>query len=85
MTASAEVSDALRACYAILERMPTEERVVFALRHLDGMELTSIAVACDISLATVKRRLSRSQQRFLGQAERSDALAVFLQGGGFTP
>jgi len=84
-TASAEVSDALRACYAILERMPADERLVFALRHLDGMELTTIATACEISLATVKRRLARGQQRFLALAERSEALVDFLQGGGFAP
>jgi len=84
VNASAEVSEALRACYETLERMPTDERVVFALRHIDGMELTAVAAACEVSLATVKRRLSRGQKRFLALAERNDALSDFVRGGSFS-
>jgi RNA polymerase sigma-70 factor, ECF subfamily len=31
---------------------------VFALRHIDGERLENIAVLCNCSLATVKRRLT---------------------------
>src|SRR4051812_39747977 len=59
ITPSAEVSEALRSAYKVLGDMPADERIAFALRHIDGMELTQVAEAMGISLATVKRRLGR--------------------------
>ena len=38
--APAEVSEALRCTYKVLDAMPPDERLAFALRHIDGMELT---------------------------------------------
>jgi RNA polymerase sigma-70 factor (ECF subfamily) len=77
----AEVLDAYRRTYAVLERMPTDERIVFALRHIDGMELSPIAVACEVSLATVKRRLARAEQRFAAAARRDEILRRWLEEG----
>ena len=62
--------ETLRAVYGVLNRMPADERIAFALRYIDGMELAEAAAACAVSLATIKRRLSRAEQRF-----RSSALA----------
>jgi RNA polymerase sigma-70 factor (ECF subfamily) len=62
--------ETLRAVYAILNRMPADERIAFALRYIEGMELTEAAAACSVSLATIKRRLGRAELRF-----RSSALA----------
>lgn len=59
-----EVSEALRCTYAVLDRMPTDERVVFSLRLIDGMTLPAVADACGISLSTAKRRLTRAQRNF---------------------
>jgi RNA polymerase sigma-70 factor (ECF subfamily) len=70
--------DALRATYRVLDRMSVEERTVFALRYVDGMELTQVAVACDCSLATVKRRLGRANSRFAALAKREPALFPWL-------
>lgn len=71
--------DALRATYRVLDRMNAEDRTVFALRFLDGLELTQLADACDCSLATVKRRLGRARKRFEAVAQREPALQTWLQ------
>lgn len=77
-----ELVEAYRRTYALLDRMPTDERVAFALRHIDGMELTSVADACACSLATIKRRLTRAEQRFARAAERDEILRGWLREGG---
>lgn len=81
---SAEVSEALRCTYAVLEQLPPDERVAFALRHVDGLELTAVAQACGVSLATIKRRLARAQRTFVSIAGRYPVLAEWLEGGGLT-
>lgn len=70
--------EALRATYAVLDKMSIEERTVFALRYIDGMELTQLAEACDCSLATVKRRLSRASARFEALAKREPVLIPWI-------
>jgi RNA polymerase sigma-70 factor (ECF subfamily) len=76
-----EVLDAYQRTYAVLDRMPAAERIVFALRYIDEMELSPIAVACETSLATVKRRLARAEQRFIAAARRDKVLRTWLQEG----
>jgi RNA polymerase sigma-70 factor (ECF subfamily) len=76
-----EASAALRAVYAVLEQLPSDDRIVFALRFIDGMELAEVAEACGISLATVKRRLARAEQRFTEAARRQPALADRIETG----
>jgi RNA polymerase sigma-70 factor, ECF subfamily len=73
-----EVSEALQCTYRVLNRMPAQERIPFALRVIDGMELTQVAEACGFSLATVKRRLSRAKQRFSELARQEPALTDWL-------
>jgi RNA polymerase sigma-70 factor, ECF subfamily len=73
--------EAYRRTYAVLEHLPTEERIIFALRYIEGMELSPIAVACDLSLATVKRRLARAEQRFSVLAGQDEVLRTWLQEG----
>lgn len=63
-TVDASDREALRATYAILDKLNVEERTAFALRVIDGMELREVASACGCSLATVKRRLTRAEARF---------------------
>ncbi len=79
--ASGEVLDALRATYAVLDTLPVDERVAFALRFIDGMELTEVAAACETSLATIKRRLARAGARFEAEARRRPVLETWLEGG----
>jgi RNA polymerase sigma-70 factor (ECF subfamily) len=69
---------ALRAAQTILNGLPAEERIAFSLRRLDGMELKDVAHACGCSLATIKRRLTRAETRFLARAEHQPALKSWL-------
>ena len=75
-------SEALRATYAVLEKLPADERIAFALRFVEGLELTQVAEACAVSLATIKRRLAKAEARFLALAGRQPALEPWLSGGG---
>jgi RNA polymerase sigma-70 factor, ECF subfamily len=76
-----EHHEAIRALYRVLEHMPADERIAWALRFVDGMELHEIAGACRISRATVSRRLRRAEDLFLEHARRYEALAGWLEGG----
>lgn len=57
-----EARDSLRRFYRILDALGTDDRVVFVLRHVEDLKLEEVAAAMGLSLATVKRRLARSQQ-----------------------
>jgi RNA polymerase sigma-70 factor (ECF subfamily) len=77
-TSSADVSDALRSTYRILARLAVDDRIAFALRYVDGMELTAVAQATDVSLATAKRRILRARQRFVQLARKNELLAPWI-------
>jgi len=77
-----EVDEAVRSTYHVLGRLPADERIAFALRFIDGMELVEVADACQVSLATIKRRLARAQERFRSMARAYPELAPWLDGGG---
>ena len=77
----AEITEALRATYAVLDELPVDERVPFALRFIGGMELTEVAAACAVSLATIKRRLARAEQSFTTLAREHPALTEWIEGG----
>lgn len=72
--------EAVRATYRVLDRMSPDERSVFALRFIDGMEIDALASAHDCSRSTIKRRLARSTARFRALAQREAALAPWLAG-----
>jgi RNA polymerase sigma-70 factor (ECF subfamily) len=71
--------EALRAVYRILERVRPDERIAFTLRHLQGMSLQEIAEACEVSVPTIKRRLSRAQRSFARRAGAEPSLAARLE------
>jgi RNA polymerase sigma-70 factor (ECF subfamily) len=75
-----EGSEALRATYRLLSTLHPDEQIAFALRFIDGMELTEVAAACDVSLATIKRRLARAEARF-SELARSEPSLVDWMGG----
>ena len=83
---SSELAESMRCTYLVLNELPTDERIAFALRFVDGMELGEIADACRSSVATIKRRLRRAEGRFLRKARRYPVLSARIAGGGrFTP
>lgn len=73
--------EALSRSYAILETMPADERIAFSLRFIDGMELTEAASACGCSLATIKRRLAKAENKFLEAARGDAVLSGRIEGG----
>lgn len=76
-----EQHEAVRALYRILGEMPADERIAFALRFVDGMDLYEVAAACRVSRATVSRRLQRAEERFRIAAKQYEALAQWVEGG----
>jgi RNA polymerase sigma-70 factor (ECF subfamily) len=72
---------ALLRVYAILETLPTDDRIAFALRFVEGMELSEIGAQCRCSLATVKRRIARAEEKFLEAARDDPALCQRIEGG----
>jgi RNA polymerase sigma-70 factor, ECF subfamily len=79
--ADIEGRETLHAVYGVLDRVPADERIAFALRYIDGMELTEIAAACSVSLATTKRRLYRAEERFLRLARKHPLLEQWVERG----
>lgn len=54
-----DARESVRRLYGILGELDDESRLIFVLRHLEELELTEVADALSISLATVKRKLAR--------------------------
>jgi RNA polymerase sigma-70 factor, ECF subfamily len=81
VVADEEVREALRVTYRVLGRLTADERIVFALRFVEGLELADVAAACRVSLNTARRRLARAQRRFVSLAGREPALRSWLEGG----
>jgi RNA polymerase sigma-70 factor, ECF subfamily len=71
--------EGVRRLYQALDRLDAGSRVLFVLRHVEELELTELARAEGCSLATVKRRLARAEQRFEAIAEGDPVLRVFLR------
>lgn len=72
---------AVQAVYKILARLPADQHIAFALRFIDGMDLAETAAACDVSIATIKRRLKRAEERFLVAAKKDPRLSEWLERG----
>ena len=56
--------------------------MAFTLRFVSEMQLTEVAAACRVSLATIKRRLARAEKRFVEAARENPALRERLEAGG---
>jgi RNA polymerase sigma-70 factor (ECF subfamily) len=77
-----ELGEAVRATYRVLGTLPADERIPFALRFIEGMELSEIASVCQVSLATTKRRLMSAQKKFVNIARTHPALSDWVKGAG---
>jgi RNA polymerase sigma-70 factor (ECF subfamily) len=49
--------------YDALERIPEDVRIPWVLHRVEQLSLPETAVACDVSLATVKRRIADAEAR----------------------
>jgi len=73
-----EVDQALRRFYRLLDKLRVDDRMVFVLRRVDGMQLQEVAHATGHSLATVKRRLRRADAELSRLMEHEPVLVTFL-------
>jgi RNA polymerase sigma-70 factor (ECF subfamily) len=64
--ASPHVRAEIAQIYALLRTLPTDERIAWVLRCVEGHDLETVARMTRCSLATVKRRITRAQ-RFLDE------------------
>ncbi len=78
---SPELNEAVRAAYRAIACLHVEERVAFALRFIEGMELTEVATLCQMSLATTKRRLASARKKFTNIASTYPELQPWVNGG----
>jgi RNA polymerase sigma-70 factor (ECF subfamily) len=76
-----DAREAVRALYRLLDVLSADERIVFALRFMEGMDLYEVAAACRVSRATVSRRLQRAEQKFVEAARHHDLLRDWLEQG----
>ena len=70
----------VRRTFAVLSRLPADDRLAFSLRFIDQRTLPETAELCGCSLATVKRRIARAQRRFRKLARAEPELASWLEG-----
>jgi len=59
--ASAEEHAVLTRLYEVLAGLPTDQRLAWSLRFLEGEPLDAVAAACGCSLSTAKRRVSAAK------------------------
>jgi RNA polymerase sigma-70 factor (ECF subfamily) len=64
--AGPEARALLAQVYALLQTMPTNDRIAWTLRYVERHRLEAVADLANCSLATAKRRIHRAQQ-FLGE------------------
>ena len=76
---SVEDIELLKLIYEVLDAMPTDERLIFALRFIDGMEIREVTQVLDVSESTVKRRLRKAEKRFLVLSRRFPVLEEKLE------
>jgi len=72
-----DAREALNRFYSILDRVNVNDRTAFALRYMEGLELTEVAAAMGLSLATTKRRLARVWNRVVLLVERDPLLVQY--------
>jgi RNA polymerase sigma-70 factor (ECF subfamily) len=59
--ATAEEHAVLARLYEVLEKLPTDVRLAWSLRYLEGEPLDAVAAACGCSLSTAKRRVGAAK------------------------
>jgi RNA polymerase sigma-70 factor, ECF subfamily len=70
--------EALRALYRVLDRMGSRERLAFALRHIEGMEILEVARTLGASESTVRRALGAARSQLDRSLRREPALRAYL-------
>jgi RNA polymerase sigma-70 factor (ECF subfamily) len=76
--ADAEAREALGRLYTLLDRLDDRSRMLFVLRYVEGLELTDVAAALGMSLATLKRNLAKVSARVHAMAAGDPVLVTYL-------
>jgi RNA polymerase sigma-70 factor, ECF subfamily len=76
--ADSEARQLLLRFYALLEDLGANERTAFVLRHMEEFKLTEVAELMGVSLATVKRWISRGSQHVSALVEADRELSSYL-------
>lgn len=71
--APAEARAELRKLDEALLRVPSEQRIAWMLRHVEGEPLEQVALACGCSLATVKRWIDAADSVVRRETGKEDA------------
>jgi RNA polymerase sigma-70 factor, ECF subfamily len=82
-SADLEARGALARFYRLLDGLAPRHRTAFTLRYIEGLELTEVAAALGVSLATIKRWLPRIARRLHAQAARDPQLQPYVSPKGF--
>jgi RNA polymerase sigma-70 factor (ECF subfamily) len=69
---------AVWALYRALDRLPSDERLAFTLRYIEGMEIAEGAAMAETSMATFKRRLGAAKERLWRLTGEDAFLAPYL-------
>lgn len=78
---SPEARAALRAFYEVVDSLDADTRIAFTLRCVGGLELSEIAEACEVSLATIKRRIKRAANDFYARGRARPELVDWFEEG----
>ncbi len=73
--------EAVTAVYRLLDSLGVDARIAFTLRYINEMELTEVAQACKVSIATIKRRLAKAKRQFCALAKADPALREWVLEG----
>ena len=80
----AQLREAARRLYAMLDRLDARQRIAFALAVVDGRTLQEVAALTESTLVAVKTRVWRARRELVRRAKRDPVLASYLaelQGG----
>jgi RNA polymerase sigma-70 factor (ECF subfamily) len=72
--------EAVRRFYRVLDRLSARDRSAFVLRFMEELDLTEVAAALGVSLATAKRRLDRVSQRVSRLVAGDQGLQEYVRG-----
>jgi RNA polymerase sigma-70 factor (ECF subfamily) len=72
----------MRRFYRVLDGLAADDRTAYTLRYLEGLSLTEIGAATGVSIATVKRRVSRAVEAVAARAQEDPLLADYLVSDG---
>jgi len=77
-----EARHALRRCYRILDSLPTNERMAFVLRYMEGMTIEEVSSALSVSISTAKRWVNRGAAKIAEQVAGDPDLRSYFAGVG---